>query len=315
MALVWELVVETHVHPGVCEAGMVYDPIRDEIIFHLGAFYPRTFSWSGVGNWVELFPAHFPNDRGGYAMGWDGSDVILFGGQDAITLAYLNDTWKWDGTDWTQLSPAASPPAYYHPEMSWNGSNLIWFGGIDFGGVYQNETWSWNGTNWSQLTPATSPSGRYLHPMAYDGSKILMFGGYNAGVLGDTWKFESGNWTQLTPVTSPPPRASAQLAWDGTAFVLFGGINSGFATIDDTWVWDDANNTWTECTGLSPKPSKRSRASFVYEPPYDRAVMHAGCDGGTQMNDTWLVSGTCGAVPPPPPALAVGINLPAEVLS
>jgi len=71
-------------------------------------------------------------------MVYDGSSVLLFGGQGA---GYFSETWLWDGKHWTQLQdigPAPRSPAGMVFDSGRNRSVL--FGGGNQGGSL-GDTW------------------------------------------------------------------------------------------------------------------------------------------------------------------------------
>ncbi|MFN2451616.1 MAG: hypothetical protein ABR541_04615, partial [Candidatus Dormibacteria bacterium] len=53
-----------------------------------------------------------PSNRFSAAMAFDGTGVVLFGGNDGRRS--LGDTWRWDGTRWAQLHPAHAPTPRDH---------------------------------------------------------------------------------------------------------------------------------------------------------------------------------------------------------
>src|SRR5256712_14156800 len=72
-------------------------------------------------------------------------------------------------------------------------------------------------------------------------------------------------WTNVTPTLSPQPMAGAMMAYSSKAhrFVLFGG-GDGVTGLNETWVYDPGNRTWTQ---LKPNlsPPRRGERKFVYE--------------------------------------------------
>lgn len=54
--------------------------------------------------WVPRSPATNPLARQSHAMATDADgSVLLFGGFSAVPPHFMNDTWRWDGTDWAQV--------------------------------------------------------------------------------------------------------------------------------------------------------------------------------------------------------------------
>lgn len=62
-----------------------------------------------------------PSNRLGAAMAFDGTGVVLFGGNDGRQS--LGDTWRWDGARWAQLHPAHAPSARDHALAVYDRAN------------------------------------------------------------------------------------------------------------------------------------------------------------------------------------------------
>ena len=124
---------------------------------------------------------------------------------------------------------------------------------------------------WTEMEPATGAMPPREWPaMAYDLScdRVIVFGGYDP-LLGDTWAydFNTNTWTKLAPEVSPPARGYSAMAYDPASkrTILFGGIFVS-ETIDDTWAFDCAANTWTElATDVAPSPRGKHGMAFNAE--------------------------------------------------
>ena len=68
--------------------------------------------------WAELSPANSPPARSYFAMAYDpvSGKIIAFGGDDGI--AYLNDTWTFDGINWTEVAAQPAPPPRTNAQMT-----------------------------------------------------------------------------------------------------------------------------------------------------------------------------------------------------
>jgi hypothetical protein len=182
------------------------------------------------------------------------------GGYDASgSYGYLNDLWKFDGTNWTWVSGSNSVnqngvygtkgiaasgnvPGARDGSVSWiDGYGNLWlFGG--YGPL--NDLWKFDGTNWTWVSGSNSvnqngvygtkgvaasdnvPGARYCSVSWIDGyGNLWLFGGYgldasgNWGYLNDLWKFVYSN-----------PAANADLNGDG--FVNF----YDFALLASHWL-------------------------------------------------------------------------------
>jgi hypothetical protein len=94
------------------------------------------------------------------------------------------------------------------------------------------------------------------------------------------------SWTQLFPATQPPSRRYHAMAYIGEDHVLlFGGYQNGTKgqSLNDTWVFDLSENTWTEMFP-DPCPSSRNCHDMAYVGG-DQVLLF----GGYLTNDeTWL---------------------------
>jgi N-acetylneuraminic acid mutarotase len=142
-----------------------------------------------------------------------GGKLNLFGGHDA-TLAFVADTWAWDGSAWTQLM-VTGPPGRDGATMAPLDDKLVLFGGFNDSGPL-SDTWTWDGTSWAQLN-VTGPSARQSATMAALDGKLVLFGGnaalgaYFGQSLSDTWTWDGASWTEQM-VARPSPRAFAVMA-------------------------------------------------------------------------------------------------------
>lgn len=151
--------------------------------------------WDGT-NWVWISGSNSINQAGTYgtlntaaaanipgarinAVGWIDSsgDFWLFGGWGYdITAAtsYLNDLWRWDGSDWTWISGSdtinetgnygtqqtaanSNIPGSRNSSVAWKATNGdFWlFGGIGKDSVgatgNMNDLWRWDGADWTWM--------------------------------------------------------------------------------------------------------------------------------------------------------------------
>jgi hypothetical protein len=81
-------------------------------------------------------------------MVYDGTNVLLFGGQDTRTFGlifqtaqYFGDTWQWDGKHWTHLQDIG-PAARWPAGMTFDSvrKRSVLFGGFNQTGNF-GDTW------------------------------------------------------------------------------------------------------------------------------------------------------------------------------
>jgi hypothetical protein len=174
----------------------------------------------------------------------------------------------------------------------------ILFGGT-ITGNNDNRTWTYDRLRdkWTERLPVSSPPSRSGHAMAYDSGEgvTVLFGGAG-GYLCDTWTYNHTNnaWTEMKPASSPSVRNRFSMAYDPKSglVVLFGGkgVLPNYTSLDlgDTWVYDPANNTWTNRTG-PVGPSPRCGYSMSYDPYSGLIFLFGGATHDNQnfFQDTW----------------------------
>jgi hypothetical protein len=194
-------------------------------------------------------PGNVPGARGNRAVSWsdDSGNLWLFGGYGypaSGSAGWLNDLWRWDGTDWTWMS----------------GSNVI----------NQNGVYGTKGTP----DPANVPGARYGAVSWTDVSgNFWLFGGEgyaasSGGRLNDLWRWDGTDWTWMSgsdginqngvygtkgipdPGNVPGSRKFA-VSWTDSSgnLWLFGGYGypasgSSYDHLNDLWRWDGSDWTW-----------------------------------------------------------------------
>lgn len=210
------------------------------------------YGTKGVSN-----SSNIPGSRQAAAYWKDASgNLWLFGGAGGDDgtkgfTTYLNDLWKYDGTNWTWMAGGST------------GENA---------GVYGTQG----------VANASNIPGARVHSAFWaDGSgNLWLFGGYgydingSAGIMNDLWKFDGTNWTWISgsntfdpgdgskggaygtkgvadPANVPGARRYAATWLDGSGNLwMFGG--SGYdeeglfplEPLNDLWKFDGANWTW-----------------------------------------------------------------------
>ena len=84
------------------------------------------------------------------------------------------------------------------------------------------------------------------------------------------------------------------MAYDLTSgrLIIFGGQDSAGTSLDDTWAYDSAANTWTELEPSGAQPRARAGHAMVYDPAGGRLIMFGGhsIEAADLLNDTWALA-------------------------
>ncbi|MGB0430270.1 MAG: LamG-like jellyroll fold domain-containing protein, partial [Bacteroidia bacterium] len=222
------------------------------------------WKWDG-NNWTWISGSNAVNSKGVYgtklttssrpvpgarygSVPFKDSDnnLWLFGGYsyDNSTSGYLNDLWKWDGSEWTwtsgdstinnggnygikNQSASSNLPKSRRNASGWVDSddNFWVFGGYKYynsSGGYLNDLWKWDGTNWTWISgssavnsygiynlknytnSSSTPGARYNSTISINSNgTVYLFGGYGranakTGYLNDLWKWDGNNWTWIS---------------------------------------------------------------------------------------------------------------------
>jgi N-acetylneuraminic acid mutarotase len=170
-----------------------------------------------------------PESRAGHTMAYDNRKILLFGGSDSVNLTsnQFSETW-----------------------------------------IYNTDTFSWKEYNTTGIEGEDFPEARVFANMARAGnSKIILFGGF---LLNDTWEYdmEANTWEKLNPSINGGDLSDRLLPAmsyiEENKILLFGGQElPGGAYLDETWLFDATNRSWTKLNPSNP-PSGRALPSMAY---------------------------------------------------
>ena len=288
------------------------------------SFLNQTWIWNGTnGNedWTDISPTTSfidPNGplgpsvngvvmsaRNNQVMGFDGTNVMLFGGKgSSSTAGTFEDTWTFSPTSstWTLQSALTTIPQsrYGAAGASMDGYGVLMFSGQN-AGVLLEETWLWSGTAWSQISVAngTGPAARTGAAMAGNlstgaSSNVLLFGGQGTNSqFNDTWLYNGASgWGLVSPATSPSVRSGHCLAYDShnSVWVMFGGYNE-YNYLPETWTFN--GTTWTQ-RSVGAGPAGRVGAQMAFDTTNNLTIMYGGVSATTNYpsNETWAFNGS-----------------------
>ncbi len=99
---------------------------------------------------------------------------------------------------------------------------------------------------------------------------------------------EPGDWEMVQTTQVPGIRICQSMVYDSEndVIIMFGGHN-GLKNVDETWVYDFNQNTWTKMEP-SVNPPGRVGTGFVYDPVRDICILFGGIgDNNIFFQDTW----------------------------
>ncbi|OLS21282.1 MAG: N-acetylneuraminate epimerase [Candidatus Heimdallarchaeota archaeon LC_2] len=151
--------------------------------------------------------------------------------------------------------------------------------------------------SWSAM-PSSSVLGLRTDPefVYYESASIfILFGGVSDDVIfGDTLMYDpkTETWLNITPSISPQPRYFHSMVYDNKfdKILLYGGVNEfldeNYTIINDMWVYNYENNTWTE---IFPEtlPPPRFFHSMIYDDKNEITIMYGGTNGVDDYFESW----------------------------
>ncbi len=146
--------------------------------------------------------------------------------------------------------------------------------------------------DWTQNFPNSNPGNMTGHSMAYIGDdKILLcdHGNYGFDQFNKTWVYDlsDNTWTRQYPANAPDSRWLHGMAYIGDDKVLlFSGDRNGIEDVNDTWVYDLSDNTWTN---MSPQNAPEARSGYgIAYIGGDKIIIYGGNVDGSIGYDTWI---------------------------
>jgi hypothetical protein len=270
---------------------------------------PLGDTWAFKGSamnegWRDVTPssADEPTPRRQHAMAYDGArhQIVVFGGEENVGNAALDETWLWNGSRWLR-GPIGSV-ARVRPGMARDGGScVVLYGGHNGSQSYLDNTQLWFLADWwlpnsSQCgaTASAEPSpARRDGAMASAGLTTILFGGFTStGLVGDTWErsgFTNRQWIQRSGggPTEPEARWQHAMAARGSRVVLFGGTDAPPNAFGDVWEWDVNSMQWTQILPNGSQPARREHA-MAEDTHRGRAVLFGGRDQADIVRgDAW----------------------------
>jgi N-acetylneuraminic acid mutarotase len=184
-----------------------------------------------------------------------------------------------------------------------SNSRIILYGGVikseGMSVWHINDTWSYYGNNqtWVPIKTISSPGLIAHHATTYDSvnRKIICFGGLteSGDVLNSTWIFDcdTNEWSKSSPSLEPSPRADSSMYYDSNngKIILFGGhgsVGDSISYLNDLWVYDVNNNTWTRRESVN-SPEARYGHRVVYDSLTCQAILFGGRTARGVRDEVW----------------------------
>ncbi len=132
--------------------------------------------------WTPMSASGAPSARQLAPGVWDGSEFLVWGGQDQVTTGGVTTGGRYNpATDsWTAMSTNHPPSERYRHTAVWTGTEMLVWGGWanrynaadPQGGRYNPST-----DTWSFMTTAGAPTARVMQDGVWSGTELIVFGG------------------------------------------------------------------------------------------------------------------------------------------
>jgi len=241
-----------------------------------GRYNPFTNSWAPMS---IIDAPYAPSLDGRNAMSaqqavWTGSQLIVWGGQDAYNIVWsIGGRYDPEADRWSSVSQLGAPTPRKDHTAVWAGERmLVWgghgHGGLDTGGSYDPEH-----DSWEPLPTGGAPEGRGLHTAVWTGSEMIIWGGDTNDPLrpyndtGGAFDPVSWSWRSLSRMSVPAARAYHTAIWTGKRMVIWGGtdhvLGGGGTVLATGGLYDPASDCWAPTT-VTNAPTARGGHSSIW---------------------------------------------------
>jgi N-acetylneuraminic acid mutarotase len=246
-----------------------------------GRYNPTTNSWSVTSL------SNAPTGRIGHTAIWTGTEMIIWGGDQRMSLGFTNTGGRYrpDTDSWIPTALSNAPSARGNHVAVWTGSQMIVWSTADnkSGGRYNPLNDSWTPTN-NNDSPPTVYSG------VWTGTDMIVWGSHPAFVsggpaTGGRYNPATDEWRPMNLTGAPPPpnkNQSIAIVWTGTEMIVWGAGSTVFEP-GYGGRYNPATDSWKSVTATNA-PIARNFHSAVWSG--SEMIVWGGQDlQGTLLND------------------------------
>ena len=257
-----------------------------------------------LNSWAATSTTNAPPGRGLHTAVWTGSQMVVWGGFDQVTISNVGGRYTPGTNSWTSTASANAPTARASHTAVWTGDEMIVWGGNDnsgdsnTGGRYNPTTNSWTNT-----TTYNAPQARGSHTGVWTGSEMIVWGGFSyPNYLNTGGRYDSviDTWTTTSINNAPSGRASHTAVWTGSEMIVWGGYD-GTNYFNTGGRYNPGTNSWA-ATSPTNAPTPRQLHSAIWSG--NKMIVWGGYDGFDDLNtgglydpttNAWTVASTAGA--------------------
>jgi N-acetylneuraminic acid mutarotase len=197
----------------------------------------------GTDSWTPTSTVNVPSARWDHTAVWTGTEMIVWGGTDAIpNHTYLHTGGRYNPTSdsWTPTSLMNVPLGRIAHTAVWTGSEMIVWGGADetFNDTNTGGAYNPTGDSWAAIGTTNAPAPRDSHTAVWTGSEMIIWSGYTATGrpsnpnTGGRYNPGTDSWTPTSTVATPIGRSEHTAVWTGTEMIVWGGRVGGFGYLN-----------------------------------------------------------------------------------
>jgi N-acetylneuraminic acid mutarotase len=225
-----------------------------------GRYNPTNDSWTPTNT------MNAPTARFLHTALWTGSEMVIWGGSDAIpNHAYLHTGGRYDPiTDsWTPTGLTSVPLGRIGHAAIWTGNEMIVWGGVDETFNVTNTGGRYNplNDNWVATSVASAPAPRSGQTGVWTGSEMIVWGGGDtSGPFNTGGRYNTGtdSWTPTTTVNAPEARGADSAVWTGSEMIVWGGGDAGGLLLNTGGIYcvqSGPTSTPTPAATTTPTPT------------------------------------------------------------
>jgi hypothetical protein len=225
---------------------------------------PEISSIDCADSWTPTTIVNAPSARQGHNAVWTGSEMIVWGGYDGISMDLNTGAMYQPATDsWTATSIANAPDVRWLHSTVWTGIEMIVWGGANFNGrLSTGGRYNPIADTWTATSLVNVPMERNYHTAVWTGSEMIIWGGSSCGGncklnTGGRYNPTTDSWSGPTStVNAPIPRFVHAAVWTGSEMIIWGGSDS-MNPLHTGGRYNPSTNSWTP-TGLTNVPLGRA---------------------------------------------------------
>ncbi len=211
--------------------------------------------------WAATSTSNAPDGRSAYSAVWTGSEMIVWGGYNGISLVNTGGRYNPSIDSWAATSTTNAPTARVEYTAVWTGSEMIVWGGSDqpadsylnTGGRYNPST-----DNWTATSTTNAPTARKVQTAVWTGSEMIVWGGFFNGKAlntGGRYNPNTNSWTTTSTANAPESRHSHTAVWTGSEMIVWGGYDQPADSYLNTGGrYNPSTDSWTATSTTNADP-------------------------------------------------------------